>query len=170
MFEGLLSSLSGIWGIPSPYALAAHKGHIDRGPSSSAPLSTQDTPALYGYPWTLWSARTRLVQKGQPPSWWSLSRQSHCNHLGLLHISLGTFSLFSHIPIIENQISQLEQIIHWSLRTSSCFLNFVPDIWGRPGYEMHSQKGPSEKSPLISFGRLQDFHPVPVGPLSLFRN
>ena len=121
MFQGLLSSLSGIWGIPSPYALAARKGHIDRNPSSSAPLSAQDTPALYGYPWTLWSARTKLVQKGQPPSWWSLSRQSHCNHLGLLHISLGTFSLFSHIPIIENQISQLEQIIHWSLRTSSCF-------------------------------------------------
>ena len=98
---------------------------------------------LYGYPWTLWSARTRLVQKGQPSSWWSLSRQSHYNHLSLLHISLGASSLFSHIPIIENQISQLEQIIHWSLRTSSCFLNFVPDVWGRLGYDMHSQKGSS---------------------------
>ena len=143
VFEGPLSSLSGVWGIPSPNALAACKGHIDCGPSSSAPLSTQDTPALYGYPWTLWSARTRLVQKGQPPSWWSLSRQSHCNHLGLLHISLGAFSLFTHIPITENQISQLEQIIQSSLRTGSCFLNFVPDVWGRLGYEMHSQKGPS---------------------------
>ena len=30
-------------------------------------------------------------------------------------------------------------MIHWSLRPRSCFLNFVPDVWGRLGYEIHSQ-------------------------------
>ena len=94
-------------------------------------LSTQSTLRLYGYPRTLWSARVRLTQKNQTLGWWSLSRQSHCNLLGLLHISQGTFSLFGHIPVTENQISQLEKIALRNLRTSSCFLNFVPDIWGR---------------------------------------
>ena len=70
----------------------------------------------------------------------SLSRKKHCNHLGLLHIFLGVFSLFVHIPIFKNWISQLEQMIHWSLRPRSCFLNFVPDVWGRLGYEIHSER------------------------------
>ena len=26
-------------------------------------------------------------------------------------------------------------MIHWSLRPRSCFLNFVPDVWGRLGYD-----------------------------------
>ena len=99
------------------------------------------TLALYGYPWALGSVRARLAQKSQLPLWWSLSGQNHCHHLGLLHISLGVFSLFGRIPITENQINQLEQTIHWGLRTSSCFLNFAPDVWGRLGYEMHSPKG-----------------------------
>ena len=123
--------LSGIWGIPYANALDICKGHINCNPSPVPLSSTQGTLRLYGYPRTLWSARVRLAQKNQTLSWWSLSRQSHCNHLGLLHISQSTFSLFGHIPIIENQISQLEQIAHWNLKTSSCFLNFVPDIWGR---------------------------------------
>ena len=39
--------------------------------------------------------------------------------------------LSGHIPITENQISPLEQIIHQCLRTSNYFLNFVPGAdWG----------------------------------------
>ena len=96
---------------------------------------------LVWVPVALWSARARLAQKSQLPLWQSLSRQSHCNHLGLLHTPLGAFRLLGHTPITESLKSQLEQIIHWSLRTSSCFLNFVPNVWDRLGYEMHSQKG-----------------------------
>ena len=61
-------------------------------------LSTQGTLALYGHPRALWSARARLAQKSRLPLWWSLSGQSHCNHLGHLHISLGVFSLFWPYP------------------------------------------------------------------------
>lgn len=74
---------------------------------------------------------------------WSMSGQDHCHHLGLLCISLDVFSLFGHIPIIENQIRQLEQIAQkvWGPPpSSSCFLNFVSEVWGRLGYEMYSQK------------------------------
>ena len=39
--------------------------------------------------------------------------------------------LSGHIPITENQVSPLEQIFHQCLRTSNCFLNFVPGAdWG----------------------------------------
>ena len=104
-------------------------------------LSTQGTLILSGYPWALWCTMARLGQKAWALLWWSLSGQSHCSHLSLLFTSLSAFSLFGHALIIENQISQLEQIAHWDLRTSSCFLNFVPDVWGRLGYEMYNQKG-----------------------------
>ena len=118
------SLASGAFPLPMPWLFAKDTSITILPPVPL--LSIQDTLALYGYPWALWSARTRLAQKGQPPDWLSLSRQSHCNHLGLLHISLGVFSLFGHITIVENWISQLEQIVHWSLRASSCSLNFVP--------------------------------------------
>lgn len=88
-----------------------------------------------------------LAQSNDPESLaslsWSVSEQGHCHHLGLLCISLDTFSLFGHIPIIENQIRQLEQIAQkvWGPPpSSSCFLNFASEVWGRLGYEMYSQK------------------------------
>ena len=139
MAEGPRRSLaSGPFPLPMPWLFA--KGTLITILPPVPLLSTQGTLALCGDPWALWPARARLAQKSWFPLWWSLSGQNHCNRLGLLHISLGAFSLFGHIPIPENQISQLEQIIHWSLRTSSCFLNFAPDGWGRLGYEMHSQR------------------------------
>ena len=55
-----------------------------------------------------------------------------------LLISLGAFSLFDHIPITENRISQYQQIHHRSLRTGRHFLNFVPDSPGQTGYEIYS--------------------------------
>ena len=73
-------------------------------------------------------------------------------------------------------------MIHWSLRPRSCFLNFVPDVWGRLGYEIHSERDLSlrgggihicifsKKFLLISFRKLQDFHLVPVGLLLLSCN
>ena len=82
-------------------------------------LSSQSTLILSGYLWALWSTMARLAKKSWPFLWWSQSGHSHCHHLGLLFISLGVFSLFGHIPIIENQISQLEQITLRSLRTHS---------------------------------------------------
>ena len=95
-----------------------------------------------------------------------------------VHSSLGAFSLFSHLPGIENQGSQLERIVPWSLKSNSCFLKFGPGVRGRLGYDMHGQRGlslegrrdphlpTSQKPPRVSPGRPQYFHPVPVGPLS----
>ena len=76
------SLASGAFLLPMPWLFARDTSITILPPVSL--LSTQDTLALYGYPWALWSARTR----GQPLNWWSLSGQRHCNHLGLLHISL----------------------------------------------------------------------------------
>jgi len=53
-----------------------------------------------------------------------LSDQNHCHHLGLLHISLGVFSLFSHIPIIEKQLGQLEEIVHQESKDQQLFSEF----------------------------------------------
>ena len=97
----------GIWGAPSPSALAVCKGHIDHNPPSIAFVHTGYT-GLVG----LVVCQGQIGPEKPLPLWWSLSRQSHCNHVGLLHISLGAFRLFGHIPITENLISQLEQIIH----------------------------------------------------------
>lgn len=80
--------------------------------------------------------------------------------------------LSDHIPITENQISPLEQIIHQCLRTSSYFLNFVLGAdWGMKcikkglslgGGGIHVHVPPYR---LYYIGRWQDFSLVPVRPL-----
>ena len=52
----------------------------------------------------------------------------------------GSIEPFQPCPYYKNWISHLEQITHRGLRISSCFLNLTPDVYGRVGYEMHSQK------------------------------
>ena len=83
--------------------------------------------------------------------------------------------LSGHIPITENQVSPLEQIFHQCLRTSNCFLNFVPGAdWGIKCIKKKKKAlslgggGIRVHVPpyrLYYLGRLRDFSPVPVGPL-----
>ena len=60
------SLASGVFPLPMPWLFAKDTSITILPPVPL--LSIQDTLALYGYPWDLWSARTR----GQPPNWWSL--------------------------------------------------------------------------------------------------
>lgn len=101
-------SLTGIWNKPSASALAVWKGHTDPSLSSCVPSVTRGAVILSGYPRAMWFSLAKSAQRAWPPLCWFLSGQSHCHHLGLLFVSLGVFTLFGHIPIIENGISQLE--------------------------------------------------------------
>ena len=53
----------------------------------------------------------------------------------------GCVQSFQPYPYYWKPKSLLKQIVHWNLRTSSCFLNFASDVWDTLGYEMHSQNG-----------------------------
>ena len=88
----------------------------------------------------MWYTMAKLAQKACP-LWWSLSGERLCHHLGFLFISLCSFHLFGHITVIENQRSQLEQVIHRGLRTIGSLLNFVSNGWSRVHYAMYTQKG-----------------------------
>ena len=133
--------ISGVGGIPSSSSLAVYK-------RASPPPSLLQCPSAHtGHPGLVWVPVGLVVHHGQlglqrltsPPvvSAWTKLQPSF---QPFAYFS-GNIEPFQPCPYYESWISYLEQIANRGLRTSSCFLNLAPDVCGRMGYGMHSQKG-----------------------------
>ena len=77
------------------------------------------------------------------------------------------------------ECSQREQIVRWSLRTSSCFLRFALMSGADQALKriatwscLSGQEGSMSvyflRASIVTLGRQQDLRPAPVGPLSEF--